>query len=223
VDDVVDLNDGVLAVPVTDPTSRREKTEQIIISVVIKIFHDDIFPNKRANDAHDQHRNDEFHNLPRAAFLDLLPSEYEVEKMKRHCKREQENHAEEIAEKPFRIKGRRRQGNEIKGEDNFCSVNPIKHPLDQANDILHMPPLAPFELHMWDDVRPETDRILSDDEINIKYGKRELRIVIESNREQLPNFVEALKRPNWMELRRFIKGASVGTKIDSPSSLSPLS
>ena len=56
---------------------------------------------------------------------------------------------------------------------------------------------------MWDDVRPESDRVLSDDEINAKYGKRELRIVTESNREQLPNFVEALKRPNWMELRPF--------------------
>ena len=49
---------------------------------------------------------------------------------------------------------------------------------------------------MWDNTRPELDRALSDDEINAKYGKRELRIVTESNREQLPNFVEALKRPN---------------------------
>ncbi len=42
-----------------------------------------------------------------------------------------------------------------------------------------------------------------DEEINAKYAKRELRIVTESNREQLPNFVEALKRPDWMELRPF--------------------
>jgi hypothetical protein len=42
---------------------------------------------------------------------------------------------------------------------------------------------------------------MNDDEINSKYGKRELRIVTENNREQLPNFVEALKRPGWMELR----------------------
>jgi len=44
-----------------------------------------------------------------------------------------------------------------------------------------------------------------DEEINAKYAKRELRIVTESNREQLPNFVEALKRSNpaWMELRPF--------------------
>lgn len=41
----------------------------------------------------------------------------------------------------------------------------------------------------------------TDEEINSKYGARELRIVTESNREQLPNFVEALKRPGWMKLR----------------------
>jgi hypothetical protein len=44
---------------------------------------------------------------------------------------------------------------------------------------------------------------MNDDEINSRYGKRELRIVTENNREQLPNFVEALKRPGWMELRPF--------------------
>jgi len=42
---------------------------------------------------------------------------------------------------------------------------------------------------------------MTDEEIGFKYAKRELRIVTESNREQLPNFVEALKRPGWMELR----------------------
>jgi hypothetical protein len=41
----------------------------------------------------------------------------------------------------------------------------------------------------------------SDEEVNSKYGSRELRIVTESNREQLPNFVEALRRPGWMKLR----------------------
>jgi hypothetical protein len=44
---------------------------------------------------------------------------------------------------------------------------------------------------------------MSDEEINEKYNSREWRIVTESNREQLPNFVEALKRPGWMELRPF--------------------
>src|ERR1700693_3907561 len=45
----------------------------------------------------------------------------------------------------------------------------------------------------------ESNRRPNDEEINVKYGKRELRIVTEMNREQLPNFVDALKRPGWME------------------------
>ncbi len=51
-------------------------------------------------------------------------------------------------------------------------------------------------------VRVPQSRV-SDAEINAKYASRELRIVTESNREQLPNFVEALKRQEWMELRPF--------------------
>jgi hypothetical protein len=62
---------------------------------------------------------------------------------------------------------------------------------------------APSERTMWSKEPGEADRRLNDDEINLKYGKRELRIVTEMNREQLPNFVEALKRSGWMELRPF--------------------
>ncbi len=63
--------------------------------------------------------------------------------------------------------------------------------------------LAPSELDMWAKPAREPDWKLPDEEINAKYAKRELRIVTESNREQLPNFVEALKRKGWMELRPF--------------------
>lgn len=56
---------------------------------------------------------------------------------------------------------------------------------------------------MWSKKSSDSERRLNDDEINAKYSKRELRIVTEMNREQLPNFVDALKRPNWMELRPF--------------------
>jgi hypothetical protein len=61
--------------------------------------------------------------------------------------------------------------------------------------------LAPSERGMW--VKPVRSPIArpSDDEINSKYSGRELRIVTESNREQLPNFVDALRRPDWMKLR----------------------
>jgi Protein of unknown function DUF262 len=63
--------------------------------------------------------------------------------------------------------------------------------------------VAPSERDMWARDPDESNRRPDDDEINVKYGKRELRIVTEMNREQLPNFVEALKRPGWMELRPF--------------------
>ncbi len=63
--------------------------------------------------------------------------------------------------------------------------------------------IAPSEQDMWDKDPDESNRRPNDDEINLKYGKRELRIVTEMNREQLPNFVEALRRPSWMELRPF--------------------
>jgi hypothetical protein len=61
--------------------------------------------------------------------------------------------------------------------------------------------LAQSELSMWEKPVRSPSPKPSDEDINIKYGSRELRIVTESNREQLPNFVEALKRPGWMKLR----------------------
>jgi hypothetical protein len=60
---------------------------------------------------------------------------------------------------------------------------------------------APTEQIMWLKPPRSRPRRPSDDDINSKYGTRELRIVTESNREQLPNFVEALKRPGWMKIR----------------------
>jgi hypothetical protein len=41
------------------------------------------------------------------------------------------------------------------------------------------------------EAKADDEHRLNDDEINAKYGKRELRIVTEMNREQVPNFVEA--------------------------------
>jgi hypothetical protein len=66
-----------------------------------------------------------------------------------------------------------------------------------------METLAPSELAMWTKPVKQPQPRISDEDINAKYAKRELRIVTESNREQLPNFFEALKRPGWMELRPF--------------------
>ena len=56
---------------------------------------------------------------------------------------------------------------------------------------------------MWADLAPEPTRPPTDDDINQKYAKRELRIITETNREQLPNFVAALRRPDWMNLQPF--------------------
>lgn len=44
---------------------------------------------------------------------------------------------------------------------------------------------------------------MTDQEINDKYDLREKRIVTESNREKLPNFVDALRRPDYIDLQPF--------------------
>lgn len=64
-------------------------------------------------------------------------------------------------------------------------------------------PFSPSEQTMWLDEPAVRTRKPTDEEINSKYSARELRIVTESNREQLPNFVAALKRPDWMRLQPF--------------------
>jgi Protein of unknown function DUF262 len=66
-----------------------------------------------------------------------------------------------------------------------------------------MPRYSPGELRMWNELASSRLARQTDDEINRKYAKRELRIVTETNREQLPNFVEALRRPGWMNLQPF--------------------
>lgn len=66
-----------------------------------------------------------------------------------------------------------------------------------------MTTFAPSEKSMWDKLTPEPIRQPTDDEINQKYVKSELRIVTETNREQLPNFVSALRRQGWISLQPF--------------------
>lgn len=63
--------------------------------------------------------------------------------------------------------------------------------------------LAPIEEKMWDK-SPSTSRTqMSDSEIIQKYELRENRILTEINREKLPSFVEALKKPGYMNVRPF--------------------
>ena len=64
-------------------------------------------------------------------------------------------------------------------------------------------PKSPTEIKMWEKPPRPHPAKLTDEEIDLKYTTKEERIVTESNREKLPNFVEALKRPNYMNVRPF--------------------
>lgn len=63
--------------------------------------------------------------------------------------------------------------------------------------------LAPTEKNMWDKPPSKHPTLVSDTDINAKYEKGEKRILTEMNREKLPNFAEALKKPGYMEMRPF--------------------
>jgi len=66
-------------------------------------------------------------------------------------------------------------------------------------------PLAPAEKTMWETPPEKDPKKMSDDEINAKYEKREKRILTEMNREKLPSFADALKKPGYMEIRPFFQ------------------
>jgi hypothetical protein len=65
-----------------------------------------------------------------------------------------------------------------------------------------------LENQMWKVPPRDKSVAMSTSEINDKYEKGEQRIVTETNREKLPNFVEALKRYNYMEIRPFYQRRS---------------
>lgn len=62
---------------------------------------------------------------------------------------------------------------------------------------------APSEDKMWNRPVKETVRKGSDSEVNAKYRDGEQRIVTESNREKIPNFVSALSKQGYMNVRPF--------------------
>ncbi len=68
------------------------------------------------------------------------------------------------------------------------------------------------EKKMWDIPPKEKPSSLSTSEINEKYERGEQRIVTEANREKLPNFVEALSRNDYMEIRPFYQRRSRWTE-----------
>jgi hypothetical protein len=63
--------------------------------------------------------------------------------------------------------------------------------------------LTPTEEKMWEKTPTINHVNMSDQEINDKYEKGEQRILTEMNREKLPAFVDALKKPGYMDLRPF--------------------
>jgi uncharacterized protein with ParB-like and HNH nuclease domain len=56
---------------------------------------------------------------------------------------------------------------------------------------------------MWDKPVKDLPETLTDEEINEKYRAGEERIVTETNREKLPNFVRALDKESYMQIRPF--------------------
>jgi hypothetical protein len=66
-----------------------------------------------------------------------------------------------------------------------------------------MPNFGPSETNMWGNDRLIAVERVPDHLIDAKYERGEQRIVTESNREKLPNFVAALKKTGYMDLRPF--------------------
>ena len=63
---------------------------------------------------------------------------------------------------------------------------------------------APAETKMWDkSLLKNHNSKMTDEEINAKYDKGQQRILTEMNREKLPSFVDALQKPDYMDLRPF--------------------
>lgn len=89
----------------------------------------------------------------------------------------------------------------LKGKPCDLALGHLKAPRMDLEDVSLE--IEPFEEAMWEDKPPPPDKPLSDAEINDKYRRGEGRIVVESNREKLPNFVEQLKDSAYMDLRPF--------------------
>ncbi len=62
---------------------------------------------------------------------------------------------------------------------------------------------SPAELAMWTERSRELLAPATDFDISEKYDGGEKRIITESNREKLPNFVDSLSRPGYLDLRPF--------------------
>ncbi|HBK4792950.1 TPA: DUF262 domain-containing protein [Serratia marcescens] len=64
------------------------------------------------------------------------------------------------------------------------------------------------EIKMWEKEKKQRSTATTDAEIEAKYDTKSERIVTETNREKLPNFYEALKKPDYMNTRPFYQRRS---------------
>ncbi|KKD37062.1 MAG: DUF262 domain-containing protein [Limnoraphis robusta] len=69
-------------------------------------------------------------------------------------------------------------------------------------------PLAPVEEKMWNKSVSKLDTKKADGDIDDKYESRDKRILTEINREKLPSFAEALKKPGYINVRPFFQRRS---------------
>jgi hypothetical protein len=65
-----------------------------------------------------------------------------------------------------------------------------------------------IEKNMWGKEKASRGQLATDAEIEAKYDNKSERIVTETNREKLPNFYEALKKPDYMNTRPFYQRRS---------------
>ena len=63
--------------------------------------------------------------------------------------------------------------------------------------------LTPAEEKMWEKSSTTSSPQASDEEIEDKFKEGDKRIITEINREKLPQFAEALKKPGYMDTRPF--------------------
>lgn len=72
-------------------------------------------------------------------------------------------------------------------------------------------PLAPDEVDIWDGPSPPAVGPKRDEQIDARYERESRALVLESNREKLQNFYEALRRPNYMDVQPYFQRRSVWT------------
>ncbi|BAZ07485.1 hypothetical protein [Calothrix sp. NIES-3974] len=72
--------------------------------------------------------------------------------------------------------------------------------------------IAPSEEKMWQKIPNKNHKYqMTDDEINAKYERGEKRILTEINREKLPNFAQALKNPEYMDVNPMQNDKSISS------------